>query len=295
MITGEEFLAFLLNGLVTGSAYALIAIGLTLIFGILNVVNFAHGELYAIGGYGGVIAMTSFGLPFYAALPIVMLLAAVMGIVLEFIAFRPLRRRAANDSMVSSFGIAIALQNVFLITFGPHPKMIRTDLSQIRLDIFGVFITAQRAAIVIATLILVVAFHLVLVRTWLGRSLRAVSQNASTAAVLGVNVSRVASITFAIGGALAASAGLLMSTIYVLHPAVGSMIALKAFTVVILGGMGNVYGAVAAGLLLGVTESLTAGLLFNEARDIVGFGLVIAILLFQPNGLFNFGRSYERA
>lgn len=295
MFTVDFILTLLVNGLITGSVYVLVAMGLTLIFGILHVVNFAHGEFYMLGGYFGLISATFLGLPILPALLVAMAIVAVIGMLAERIVFRPIRGRGPTDSIISSFGLAVAVQNAALLIFGPQPQLIRTELSTITFSIGGVFMTGQRALIPLVALVMVVLFHIVLRYTWTGRALRAVSQHPTVAQLSGIDVNRVALATFAIGAALAAGAGVLMSTVFMVQPTVGNTIALKAFTVVILGGMGNVYGAVAAGLLLGVVESFVSGYISNEARDIVGFAMVILVLMIQPAGLFNFGKSTDRA
>ncbi|WP_420392973.1 branched-chain amino acid ABC transporter permease [Acuticoccus sp.] len=295
MYTFDFALTLFVNGLITGSVYVLVAIGLTLIFGILHVVNFAHGEFYMLGGFLGLVASTTLGLPLPFALIFAMVGVAALAIAAERLVFRPIRGREPTDTIISSFGLAVVLQNAALLVFGPQPQLIRTELSTVFLNFGPIFLTGQRALIPVVTLVIVVIFHIVLRYTWTGRALRAVAQHPTVATLSGIDVNRVALATFAIGGGLAAGAGMMMSTVYLVHPQVGAMTALKAFTVVIVGGMGNVYGAVAAGLLLGVTESFVSGYISNEARDIVGFALVILVLMVQPSGLFSFGRSMDRA
>jgi branched-chain amino acid transport system permease protein len=291
-MTGFDFgfLAQLVaNGVVTGGVYVLVALGLTLIFGVLGIVNFAHGEFYMLGGYIGLFAATALKLDFFAALTVAMLAVAVVGIVAERLVFKPLRRSDPTATIISSFGLAVVMQNAALLLFGAEPQMIRTGFSRSPVSFGEVFLTMQRALVPIFAVAAVIVLHLVLRHTWAGRALRAAAQNPIVASLAGIDIERVAIGTFAIGAALAAAAGVLMGAVFLMQPGIGSMIALKAFTVVILGGMGNFYGAVGAGFLLGVAESLTAGYLTNEFKDIVAFLLVIAVLLLRPAGLF--GRS----
>lgn len=292
-MTLDLVLQLIANGVVTGGVYVLVALGLTLIFGVLGVVNFAHGEFYMLGGYLGLMAGIALKLPFFAALGLAMAGVAVFGAVSERLVFRPLRAVAPTGTIISSFGLAVVMQNLALLVFGPQPQLIRTPLSAVRFEFFGVFLTAQRALIPLVAALLVLILHLLLHHTWMGRSLRAVSQQSTVASLVGIDTNRVAMVTFAIGAALAAGAGVLMGSVFLMQPTIGGMIALKSFTVVILGGMGNVYGAVGAGLLLGAAESLTAGLVTNEFKDIVAFLLVILVLLLRPSGLF--GRATARA
>ena len=293
MFDFELFLQYLANGVVIGSTYVLVAVGLTLIFGILGVVNFAHGEFYMLGAYAGITAVTLFGMPVWAAIGIVLVFSAVLGLGAEAILHKPLKSHDATSSIISSFGLAVALQNAAMLTLGPQPQLLRTNLSTIPVEIGPVFLPLQRALIPIAMVVLITALYLVLRYTWTGRSLRAMAQHATVARLCGVRVGRVAVVTFMVGAALAGVAGLLMSSVFLVHPLVGNMIALKAFTVVILGGMGNVAGAAVAGLLLGVAESFTSAYLANSMRDIIGFVMVIAVLLFRPQGLF--GKAVDRS
>lgn len=289
----DLFLQYLANGVVIGSTYVLVAVGLTLIFGILGVVNFAHGEFYMLGAYAGITAVTLFGVPIWLALGFVLLFSAALGFGAEAILHRPMKNRDATSSIISSFGLAVALQNAALLVLGPQPQLLRTNLSNVPVEIGPVFLPLQRLLIPISMVVLITVLYLVLRYTWTGRSLRAMSQHATVARLCGVRVERVAVVTFMVGAALAGVAGLLMSSVFLVHPLVGNMIALKAFTVVILGGMGNVAGAAAAGLLLGVAESFTSAYLANSLRDIIGFVMVIAVLLFRPQGLF--GKAVERS
>ena len=278
----DLFLQYLANGLVNGSTYVLVAVGLTLIFGILGVVNFAHGEFYMIGGYAGIFAVTVLKLPVIPAIAFVLATSAVVGVAAEAILHKPMKNRDATSSIVSSFGIAVALQNAALITMGPQPQRLSLDVSKIPVlsslptDFGPVFLPQQRMLIPVTMVVLISLLYFVLRFTWTGRSLRAMAQHSTVARLCGVRVERVAVVTFMTGAALAGIAGMLMSSVFFVYPIVGNMVALKAFTVVILGGMGNVAGAAAAGLLLGVTESLTSAYISNSMRDIVGFVFVIA-------------------
>ncbi|MBI3455571.1 MAG: branched-chain amino acid ABC transporter permease [Candidatus Rokubacteria bacterium] len=293
MTSLEYLLQLIANGIVAGGVYALVALGLTLVFGVLGIINFAHGEFYMLGAYLGLVLAMRAGLPFFAALPSSMVVVALGGIVVERLVFRPLRRTGPTNTIISSFGLAVALQTGALQIFGPQPALIRTSFAATPVSFLGVHLTLQRLLIPLIAAVLVLVFHLLVRHTWMGLSLRAVSQNPSAASLMGVDVNGVAAVTFAVGSALAAAAGTLIGSVFLMQPTMGSMVVLKAFTVVILGGMGNVYGAVGAGLLLGVTESLTAGFLTNDFKDVVAFVVVVLVLLFRPVGLF--GRSAERA
>ncbi|MAS41788.1 MAG: branched-chain amino acid ABC transporter permease [Rhodobacteraceae bacterium] len=289
----DLFLQYLANGVVVGSSYVLVAVGLTLIFGILHVVNFAHGEFYMLGGYAGITASTAFGLPLPVSLAVVAAVSCLLGLGAEALLHRGLKNQDQTSSIIASFGLAVALQNAVMVTMGPQPELMHTELAYKAIELGPVFLPAPRALIPPAMLIIVGALFAALRWTWTGRSLRAMAQHETVARLCGVKVRRVAVITFMLGATLAGVAGFMMSAVYMVHPLVGNMIVLKAFIVVIIGGMGSPLGAAAAGLLLGVIESMTSAYLTNGLRDVVGFLLVIAVLLFRPQGLF--GRSLERS
>ena len=287
------FPQLLANGVVNGASYVLVAVGLTLIFGILNIVNFAHGEFYMLGGYAAVMASTLLGLPLVPTLIVVVLCLAAFGMLAERVVFRPLGTQDPSTAIIASFGLSVLLQNGALLVFGAQPMMLKTDLASIPVHIGSVFLTGQRVLIVLVAMGVVTALFLVLRYTWTGRALRAMAQHPVVAQISGVNVRKVAVITFAIAGAMSGVAGALMSSVFLVQPTSGGLLVLKAFTVVILGGMGSVAGAVLAGVGLGVVEAMVSGYIGNGLRDMVGFFLVIAILLVRPQGLL--GQSTERS
>lgn len=289
----DLFLQYLANGIVVGSSYVLVAVGLTLIFGILGIVNFAHGEFYMLGGFAGIGLATVLGLPLIVSLLGVVAFAALLGFLAEQILNRQVKDKDPTNSIVSSFGLAVVLQNAALLVIGPQPMLLRTDLSMVPVEIGPVYLPLQRALIPVAMIVLVGALHLLLRHTWVGMSLRAMAQQPTVARMCGIRVSRVAIVTFMTGAVFAGVAGFLMSSVFMVHPLIGNMIVLKAFTVVILGGMGSVTGAAAAGLMLGLVESMTSAYLGNGLRDIVGFLMVVIVLLAWPQGIF--GRNLERS
>lgn len=287
------FLQFLANGVVIGAAYVLVAVGLTLIFGILNVVNFAHGEFYMLGGYAAVTASALLGFPLIPTLVVTVVSLAAFGMAAERLVFRPISGRDPNNAIIASFGLSILLQNGALVVFGAQPQTWKTDLAELPVQLGPVFLTGQRVLIVLITVVLVAALLLVLRYTWTGRALRAMAQHPVIAQISGVNVRKVAVVTFAIASALSGIAGALMSPVFMVQPTSGSMLVMKAFTVVILGGMGSIGGTVLAGLGLGAVEAMVSGYVGNEIRDMIGFLLVILMLLVRPQGLF--GQSTERS
>ncbi len=282
----DQLLQHLVNGLVLGGTYALLGIGLTLIFGLMNVVNFAHGEFYTLGAYATFAALTLADLNFFAALGLAIVCGLVVGAVTEFLLVRPLRRESIDTVMLVMIGVWIAMQNSELLVWGGVAKSIPHPFSTTPLTLGGVSLAPLRLFVLVAALGLIVGAHLLIHRTRLGRAMRATFQDADTAALMGVRIRRIYTATFALGSGLAAAAGALLGPIFIAYPSMGDLASLKAFSVVILGGLGNIAGATVGGLVLGVAEELGAGYVSSGYRDAVGFVIIIAVLLLRPSGLF---------
>jgi len=282
----DQLLQHLVNGLVLGGTYALLGIGLTLIFGLMNVVNFAHGEFYTLGAYATFAALTLADLNFFAALGLAIVCGLVVGAVTEFVLVRPLRRESIDTVMLVMIGVWIAMQNGELLVWGGVAKSIPHPFSTTPLTLGGVSLAPLRLFVLVAALGLIVGAHLLIHRTRLGRAMRATFQDADTAALMGVRIRRIYTATFAIGSGLAAAAGALLGPVFIAYPSMGDLASLKAFSVVILGGLGNIAGATVGGLVLGVAEELGAGYVSSGYRDAVGFVIIIAVLLLRPSGLF---------
>ena len=282
----DQLLQHLVNGLVLGGTYALLGIGLTLIFGLMNVVNFAHGEFYTLGAYATFAALTLADLNFFAALGLAIVCGLAVGAVTEFLLVRPLRRESIDTVMLVMIGVWIAMQNSELLLWGGVAKSIPHPFSTAPLTLGGVSLAPLRLFVLVAALGLIVGTHLLIHRTRLGRAMRATFQDADTAALMGVRIRRIYTATFAIGSGLAAAAGALLGPIFIAYPSMGDLASLKAFCVVILGGLGNIAGATVGGLVLGVAEELGAGYVSSGYRDAVGFVIIIAVLLLRPSGLF---------
>jgi branched-chain amino acid transport system permease protein len=290
----DLLLQFIASGVVQGSAYVLVAVGLTLVFGVLGTANFAHGEFYMLGGFGGALAASWLGLPLIGAAAASFVGLAIVGGLLDLAVFRPAMVRSGPAGVVvASFGLAVALQNTALLAFGPQPVLLRSSLGAIPVVMGPVVLTAQRVLVPVVALVMMTALGLMLRYSWAGRALRAAAQNGVAAQVCGVDPRRVALLTFAIAAAFAGAAGALMASVYTVDPQTGAAVTLKAFVVVILGGMGSVAGAAVAGLGLGIAEALVSAYLGNGLRDIFGFALVILVLLVRPQGLF--GRVADRS
>ncbi|MGH6689429.1 MAG: branched-chain amino acid ABC transporter permease [Gammaproteobacteria bacterium] len=282
----EALLQHLVNGLVLGGTYALLGIGLTLIFGLMNVVNFAHGEFYTLGAYAGFAALVGLGLPFLAAIPVAIVVGMVLGALCERVLLRPLRGESIDSVMLVMIGLWIAMQNAELLAWGGVAKSIPHPFPTAPIVVGYLGIAPLRLFVFVAAILLIVAAHLVIQRTRLGRAMRATFQDPDTAALMGVRIGRIHTATFALGSGLAAAAGALLGPIFLVYPSMGDLASLKAFSVVILGGLGNVAGATFGGLLLGIAEELGAGYISSGYRDAVGFVIIILVLLFRPSGLF---------
>ena len=283
----EAGLQFLVNGLVTGCFYALIALGLTLIFGMMGVVNFAHGEFFVLGGVFAYWFVALMGLPFWLAVILVVAVMALLGAAFDVTMVRPLRSAHILSTALVTIGLSIFLLNTTLLIFGPSPRAIETGFARKPILLGPVVLTEARVFAVVLGIVAIVLLHLLIQKTKLGRAMRATFQNRDAAALVGVNIEFIYTFTFAIGTAMAALAGALLGAIFVVHPSTAELATLKAFVVVILGGMGSFPGAVAGGLILGIVESLWGGYFSTGYQDVIGFVLVILILLFKPTGLFS--------
>jgi branched-chain amino acid transport system permease protein len=276
----------LVNGLVLGGTYALLGIGLTLIFGLMNLVNFAHGELYTLGAYATFAALTLGGLNFFAAVAAAIVVGALAGALCERVLLRPLRDESIDTTMLVMIGLWIVLQNGELLAWGGVARSIPHPFPTAPIVLGPVGIAPLRLFVVVTALALIVAAWLLIQRTRLGTAMRATFQDRETAALMGVRIGRIHTATFAFGSALAAAAGALLGPIFLAYPSMGDLASLKAFSVVILGGLGNLPGATIGGLLLGIAEELGAGYVSSGYRDAVGFVIIILVLLFRPSGLF---------
>lgn len=282
----EQLLQHLVNGLVLGGTYALLGIGLTLIFGLMNVVNFAHGEFYTLGAYAAFAATALAGVNFFAAVLGAIAAGALLGAVCERVLLRPLRAESIDTTMLVMIGVWIAMQNGELLVWGGVAKSIPHPFPTAPLVLGPVSIAPLRVFVFALAAGLIAASYLLIHRTTLGRAMRATFQDRDTAALMGVRIGRIHTATFAFGSALAAAAGALLGPVFLAYPSMGDLAALKAFSVVILGGLGNLPGATLGGLLLGIAEELGAGYVSSGYRDAVGFVIIILVLLLRPSGLF---------
>ena len=282
----DQFLQHVLNALIIGGTYALLGIGLTLIFGIMRVVNFTHGELYAFGAYMmyGFVMLT--GVNFFVALPLAILLGALLGAFLELVLLRKLRGADIDTTMLVMIGAWIALQNAEQLAWTGVAKSIDSPFPAAPLVIGPVSVAWSRVFVLVAALLLIFFTYLLIQKTKLGKAMRATFQDRDTAALMGVPIGRIHTVTFALGSALAAAGGALLGPVFVAYPSMGDLAAAKAFAVVILGGLGSIPGATIGGFILALVEELGAGYISSGYRDAMSFLLIILILLFRPTGLF---------
>jgi branched-chain amino acid transport system permease protein len=282
----DALLQHLVNGLVLGGTYALLGIGLTLIFGLMNLVNFAHGEFYTLGAYTTFAALTLAGSNFFLAVGAALVVGAAAGALCERLLLAPLRGESIDTTMLVMIGLWIALQNAELLGWGGAAKSIPHPFPTAPLTLGPVGIAPLRLFVMLTAAALIALSWLLIHRTRLGRAMRATFQDRETAALMGVRIGRIHTVTFAFGSALAAAAGALLGPVFLAYPSMGDLASLKAFSVVILGGLGNLVGATLGGLLLGIAEELGAGYVSSGYRDAVGFVIIILVLLFRPSGLF---------
>ncbi len=280
------FLQQLLNGLTSGSVYALIALGYTMIYGILGLINFAQGEIYMLGAFVTVLLLAGGRVPFLLACGAGMAAAALLGVALERVAFRPLRGSHPVVPLISAIGASIFLQSLALLLFGPNDRPFPVHFAFSSIKIAGATVSTLQAAILVAALGFM-GLLLVFVRyTRYGKAIVACALDRDTARLMGINVDRMVALTFLIGSALSGAAGIMMAVYYnATYPRMGLLPGLKAFSAAILGGVGNIPGAILGGLLLGVAESLGAAYISSGYKDAIAFAIMILVLLLRPQGI----------
>ena len=304
----DIFIQQIINGLVLGSIYALVALGYTMVYGIMGLINFAHGEVVMIGAMVALFVIKALaGLPVFVTIPLALAAAAgvcmAVGFTIERVAYRPLRRAPKLAPLITAIGVSIILQNLAMLIWGRNYHAFPPILPTSDHEIFGATITSLQIVIIVIAALMMAGLTLLIQRTRLGRAMRATSENPPIAQLMGVDINQIISATFVIGSALAAVAGLMVSANYsIAHYYMGFMLGLKAFTAAVLGGIGNLAGAMLGGLLLGIIESLgagyigdlTGGFLGSHYQDIFAFFVLIGVLIFRPSGLIG-ERVAERA
>lgn len=293
-----EFLANLINGMSLGSVYAIIALGYTMVYGIAKMLNFAHGDIIMVGAYICFCAVSYLGLPVIAGILLSVVGCTVLGIVIERLAYKPLRSAPSLNVLITAIGVSYFLQNAALIIMGSDPKSFSMILSLPALHLFDGRLTISATAVItiLACVAIMVALTMFTGRTKMGKAMRACSEDRDAAQLMGINVNSTISMVFAIGSGLAAIAGVLMCAAYpTLMPTTGSMPGIKAFTAAVLGGIGSIQGAMIGGLLLGFIEIMTVAFMpsLSGYRDAFAFVVLVLVLLVKPTGLFG-QRSEEK-
>ncbi|MFJ7937187.1 branched-chain amino acid ABC transporter permease [Peribacillus sp. NPDC096622] len=283
-----ELIQQLVNGISLGSIYALIALGYTMVYGIVKLINFAHGDVFMVGSFVGFYAITVMDLSFIPALLISMVACAIFGVLIERIAYKPLRNATRIAALITAIGVSLLIENGLIYIRGAQPEAYPNNvLPMDKLDILGVSISSQSILILSVSIILMIILQFVVHKTKIGKAMRAVSFDSEAAKLMGINVNNTISATFAIGSALAGAAGVIFGIYYIkIEPLMGVLPGLKAFVAAVLGGIGIIPGAMVGGLLLGVIEALVSAAGYSLWRDGVAFVVLILILIFLPQGLF---------
>jgi branched-chain amino acid transport system permease protein len=289
----EFFLQQLVNGITLGGVYALVALGYTMVYGIIQLINFAHGEIYAAGGYMGVILISwlfAQGFPPFICLGAALILAmgycALLAMAVEKLAYSPLRQSSRLSVLLSALGMSIFLQNGLMLTQGVYDRAYPGEMVQGGFELHGVMLSYMQIIIVGVTVLLLLALNLLVFKTRIGKAMRATAQDKTMSALVGINSNRIISITFAIGAGLAAAAGIMVGLYYgSVRYDMGFVPGVKAFSAAVLGGIGNITGAMLGGLIIGMIEVFAAGYISSEYKDVFAFIILIAVLYFMPTGI----------
>ena len=286
------FLQQIVNGLSLGSIYALIALGYTMVYGVLRLINFAHGDVYMVGAYVGYYLSRRLQgrEPSFASALLVMLGAmvacAVLGLVIERLAYRPVRSASRLTLLITAIGVSLFIENGGQLVFGPDPKFFPSLAPHFDFLVAGVHLTSEQLTVIGVSFLLMVLLRFFILKTRTGKAMRAVSFSLDTAKLMGISTDRIIAVTFALGSALAAAGGVLIGMqIPKIDPLMGILYGLKAFVAAVLGGIGNVPGAVLGGLLIGTSEVMVVGYLSSTYRDAIAFGILILVLLLRPQGI----------
>lgn len=281
-----ELFQQLINGLALGSVYALLALGYTMVYGIIQLINFAHGEIYMIGAFAGFYSSSKLNLPLLPTLLIAMSASALAGIIIEKIAYKPLRNSPRITLLITAIGVSLFLQNAMRLLVGSNPKPFPELINAGAITIGSLQIQWKTILMFIVSALLVIILQFIVYKTKIGKAMRASSQDIEAASLMGINVNNTISLTFAIGSALAGIAGVLVAISYPsITPYMGVMPGLKAFVAAVLGGIGSIPGALIGGLAVGVLETLSKAYISTNFSDAIVFGILIVILLIKPSGL----------
>jgi branched-chain amino acid transport system permease protein len=291
----SEFLQQLLNGISMGAIYALIALGYTMVYGVLRFINFAHSDVFMVGSFAAFYVAPRLGSGSVAGGMAILLCAmaasALLGVTIEKLAYKPLRGRSTLTVLITAIGVSLLLQNVGQKVFGAEPKAFPAIFPARTFHVGTVVVNSTQLVTIATTILLLAALHVVVHHTRVGIAMRAVSFNATAASLVGIDIDRIISFTFALGSALAGAGGVLYALNYPsIDPLMGTLPGLKAFVAAVLGGIGNLAGAALGGLVIGLVETFVSGTRLSTYRDAIAFGILIAILLFRPAGLLGRAR-----
>lgn len=282
------FLNNLINGISLGSIYAVIALGYTLVYGIAKMLNFAHGDVIMVGGYVIFIAMTSFGLNSWISILLAIIACTLLGIVIEKVAYKPLRQATSLAVLITAIGVSYFLQNMALLIFGEKPVNFTSVVNVPNIKLFDgkIVISGETSTAIVISILIVVGLSLFINKTKSGRAMLAVSEDRGAAELMGVNINRTISLTFAIGSGLAAIAGALLCSAYpTLQNTTGAMPGIKAFVAAVFGGIGSIPGAMIGGILIGVIEILGRAYISPQLADAIVFAVLILVLIIKPTGI----------
>ncbi len=282
----HQLLQQLVNGVSLGSIYALIALGYTMVYGIIKLINFAHGDIYMVGAYVGFFATAVFKFSFLPALILAMAISAVAGMIIERLAYRPLRNAPKIAVLITAIGVSLFLEYTGMLLVSPQPRTFPAIFPAESYSVAGLVVNNQQIVILAVSIILMIILTYVVNHTKVGKAMRAVSYDTDAARLMGIDADRIISFTFGIGSGLAAAAGVLVGVYYnSIDPLMGIMPGLKAFVAAVLGGIGIIPGAMLGGIILGIIEALVSGFISSTFRDAAAFAILIIILLFRPSGL----------
>lgn len=277
----------LINGIALGSTYALIALGYTMVYGIIQLINFAHGEIYMVGAFAALVLVTVFKMSIFLAMVLAMVVCLLLGVIIEFVAYRPLRRSSRLSALISAIAVSTFLSTLVLLIFGADAKGFPDDVFPVvQMRIGAAEVSSLQLLIIGVSALLMLGLEFIVHHTKIGKAMRATSQDYTTAALMGVNVNLVISFTFALGSALAAAGGVLVGIYFnAVSFNMGLMAGLKAFAAAVLGGIGSIPGAMLGGVVLGVVEVLGVAAGYSSYKDAIAFAILVAVLMIKPTGL----------